>query len=132
MLRDIGYVLEKLDWMRAERIWPNGLRYLWTDAFGLVLFVSLYRKFGEQWLDQAEELVRNVEDGRGLERPYPGYGFGSMDAYDGYISYRILDEKALAPEIADMRALIERDWRTLAIEQDLGLGMMLGLGRFFP
>jgi hypothetical protein len=28
--------------MRAERIWPNGLRYLWTDAFGLVLLVSLY------------------------------------------------------------------------------------------
>jgi hypothetical protein len=34
MLRDISYVLHKFDWMRAERIWPNGLRYLWTDAFG--------------------------------------------------------------------------------------------------
>ena len=22
--------------MLAERIWPNGLRYLWTDAFGVV------------------------------------------------------------------------------------------------
>jgi hypothetical protein len=48
MLSEIDYVLAKLDWMRAERIWPNGLRYLWTDAFGLVLFVSLYRKLGEQ------------------------------------------------------------------------------------
>jgi hypothetical protein len=27
MLRDVGYVLKKLDWMRAERIWPNGLRF---------------------------------------------------------------------------------------------------------
>ena len=30
-----------LGWMRAERIWPNGPRYLWTDAFGVVLLVSL-------------------------------------------------------------------------------------------
>jgi len=44
MLRDVGYVLDKLDWMRAERIWPNGLRYLWTDAFGVVLYVSLCRE----------------------------------------------------------------------------------------
>jgi hypothetical protein len=55
MLSEIDYVLTKLDWMRAERIWPNGLRYLWTDAFGVVLFVSLYRQLGEQrWLDRAE------------------------------------------------------------------------------
>ena len=47
MLKDIPAVLEKLDWMREERIWPNGLRYLWTDAFGLVLLVSLYRELGE-------------------------------------------------------------------------------------
>jgi hypothetical protein len=193
------YVLAKLDWMRAEKIWPNGLRYLWTDAFGVVLLVSLYRELGEErWLDQAEALVADVErvlgrprgirigeavdrDGqyfhylavwlfalarlgdvkpqyraRGialareihpafvlpghgviwkmqedLSAPYPGYGLGAMDAYDGYISYRLLDEEALAPEIADMRALIERDWRRLSIEQDLGLGMMLWLAHFF-
>ena len=35
--RDIPYVLDKLNWMRAERIWPNGRRYTWTDAFGVVL-----------------------------------------------------------------------------------------------
>ena len=29
--------LSMLAWMREQRIWPNGLRYLWTDAFGLVL-----------------------------------------------------------------------------------------------
>jgi hypothetical protein len=44
--------------MRAERIWPNGLRYLWTDAFGVVLYVSLYRELGEsRWLDEVEWLV---------------------------------------------------------------------------
>ena len=53
MLRDVDYVLNKLDWMRTERIWPNGLRYLWTDAFGLVLYVSLYRELGEErWLEK--------------------------------------------------------------------------------
>ena len=36
------YVLQKLEWMRVNRIWPNGLRYLWTDAFGVVLLVTLY------------------------------------------------------------------------------------------
>src|SRR2546423_8556579 len=187
MLCEIDYVLAKLDWMRAQQIWPNGLRYLWTDAFGVVLLVSLYRELGERcWLDQAEALVADAErvlgrprgirigeapdrdgqyfhylamwlfalarlgdlkpeyrargialardihsafviPGRGvvwkmkedLSGPYPGYGFGSMDAYDGYVSYRMLDEESLAPEIADMRALIERDWRTLTIDQDL-------------
>src|SRR3989440_102248 len=199
MLRDVGYVLEKLDWMRAERIWPNGLRYLWTDAFGVVLYVSLYRELGERrWLDETERLVAEVErvlgrprglrigeaadrdgqyfhylamwlfalarlgdlrphhrargialardihrafvvPGRGviwkmkedLSGPYPGYGWGAMDAYDGYVAYRLLDDQALAAEIADMRGLIERDWRSLAIDQDLGLGMMLWLAHFF-
>lgn len=200
MSSGIAYVLTKLDWLRAEKIWPNGLRYLWTDAFGVVLLVSLYRELGEQrWLDQAEALVAEVErvlgrprglrigeapdrdgqyfhylamwlfalarlgevkpdyrargialardihpafvlPGRGviwkmeedLSAPYPGYGLGAMDAYDGYVSYRLLDEDALAPEIADMRALIEHGWRRLSIEQDLGLGMMLWLAHFFP
>jgi hypothetical protein len=43
-LKDIDYVLAKLAFMRAGRIWPNGLRYLWTDAFGLVLLVSLHEE----------------------------------------------------------------------------------------
>src|SRR5215216_932451 len=67
-----------------------------------------------------------------LSGPYPGYGFGAMDAYDGYVSYRMLDEEALAPEIAQMRDLMERNYRTLDIDQDLGLGMMLWLAHFFP
>jgi hypothetical protein len=200
MLGDVGYVLKKLDWMRTERIWPNGLRYLWTDAFGVALYVSLFRELGEsRWLDEAEQLVADVErvlgrprgirigeaadrdgqyfhylamwlfalarlgdlkpeyrqrgialardihtafviPGRGviwkmkedLSGPYPGYGLGSMDAYDGYVSYQLLDGDALAPEIAEMSALIEQTWRVLEIEQDLGVGMMLWLAHFFP
>jgi hypothetical protein len=198
--RDIPYVLDKLNWMRGERIWPNGLRYTWTDAFGVILLVSLYAELGEQrFLDEAEwlvsevdrvlgrsrgirigeapdrdgqyfhylamwlfalsvlarhvpayrakgvNLVRQIHDafvvpGRGvvwkmkedLSAPYPGFGFGALDAFDGYVSYRCLDEQALAREIADMRALIDATAGHLAISQDLGLGMMLWLTHFFP
>lgn len=197
---DLGYVIARLDWMRAEGIWPNGLRYLWTDAFGVVLYVSLFRETGERhWLDQAKRLVGEVDrvlgrprgyrigeapdrDGQyfhylamwmfalaclgdhdpayrdkgiavahavhpsfvlpgqgviwkmteNLSAPYPGYGLGAMDAFDGYVSYRLLSETELAAEIADMRAIIERQYRALRIDQDLGLGMMLWLAHFFP
>jgi len=198
--KDIGYVLDKLNWLRAERIWPNGLRYLWTDAFGVVLLVSLYAALGERrFLDEAERAVSDVErvlgrprgirigeapdrdgqyfhylamwlyalsvlaryvpdyrrkgielvrqihpafvlPGRGvvwkmqedLSAPYPGFGFGALDAFDGYVSYRCLDENALAHEIAEMRALIDATAPSLCITQDLGLGMMLWLTHFFP
>jgi hypothetical protein len=54
-LKDIDYVLRK------ERIWPNGLRYLWTDAFGVVLLVSLYEQLkDERFLDEGEALVAEV------------------------------------------------------------------------
>ncbi len=198
--RDIPYVLAKLDWMRAEQIWPNGLRYLWTDAFGLAIYVSLHRETREQrWLDAAEELVADVDrvlgrprgyrigeapdrDGQyyhylamwlfalarlgdyrpayrdkgiaiakaihrpfvrpelgviwkmteDLSAPYPGYGLGAMDAFDGYVSYRLLSETELADEIADMWELIDAQFPRLDIDQDLGLGMMLWLAHFFP
>ena len=200
MPHDVDYVLTKLAWMREQRIWPNGLRYLWTDAFGVVMLVSLYRELGDEiWLDQAEWLVAEVErvlgrprglrigeaadrDGqyfhylamwlfalarlgdlkseyreRGiaiartihpafvipgtgvvwkmtedLSAPYPGYGLGAMDAFDGYVSYRLLDEEALAPEIAQMQALVDAHYPSLHLDQDLGLGMMLWLAHFFP
>lgn len=199
-LADIDYVLEKLDWMRDERIWPNGLRYLWTDAFGVVLYVSLYRQTGDsKWIEAAEALVADVErvlgrprgyrigeapdrDGQyfhylamwlyalsclgehdssyrekgigiakaihgpfvipgtgviwkmkeDLSGPYPGYGLGAMDAFDGYVSYRLLGETELADEIAEMKAIMDRQYRSLDIDQDLGLGMMLWLAHFFP
>jgi hypothetical protein len=198
--KDTRYVLARLDWMRTERIWPNGLRYLWTDAFGVVLLVSLYAELQERrYLEQAEsvvaevdrvlgrdrgirigeapdrdgqyfhylamwlyalallgrhipdyaqkgvDLVRQIHDafvlpGRGviwkmnedLSAPYPGYGFGALDAFDGYVSYRLLDERALSREIADMRLLIDQSAPDLRITQDLGLGMMLWTTHFFP
>jgi hypothetical protein len=67
-----------------------------------------------------------------LSGPYPGYGFGALDAFDGYVSYRLLDEAALAEEIAEMHAIIGRTARELVITQDLGLGMMLWMTHFFP
>src|SRR5438132_12607929 len=169
--RDIPHVLDKLSWMRAQRIWPQGRRYLWTDAFGVVLLVSLHVETGEKrFLDEAEWVVSEVDrvlgrprgirigqapdrDGqyfhylamwlyalsvlarhlpvyrrkgvdlvhqihrafvlprRGviwkmkedLSAPYPGFGFGALDAFDGYVSYRCLDEDALIGEIAEMK-----------------------------
>ena len=200
MLKDVEYVVAKLRWMRDERIWPNGLRYLWTDAFGLVLLASLHRHTGEsRYLEEAEALVREVNrvlgrtrgirigeeadrdgqyfhylamwiyaltqlgryepkykeraielvndvhgafvaPGRGvvwkmaedLSGPYPGYGFGALDAFHGYVVYRELDEAALASEIEDMKQILDRQYRTLLIDQDLGLGMMLWTCHFCP
>jgi predicted alpha-1,6-mannanase (GH76 family) len=177
-LRDIDYVLTKLHWMREHHVWPNGLRYLWTDAFGLVLLISLYSELHQQaYLDDAEKLVRDVDrvlgrsrgirigeaadrdgqyfhylavwlyaltclsehisqyraraialardvhrafvlPGRGviwkmkedLSGPYPGFGYGALDAFNGYVAYRLLGEQALEPEIMEMRELIERDY----------------------
>jgi hypothetical protein len=67
-----------------------------------------------------------------LSGPYPGFGLGALDAFDGYISYRKLDEENLAEEIDDMRALIRQQASSLWITQDLGLGMMLWMAHFYP
>src|SRR3970282_1346744 len=67
-----------------------------------------------------------------LSGPYSGYGFGALDAFDGYVSYRLLDEQALAGEIAEMREIIDGTAGDLVITQDLGLGMMLWMTHFFP
>jgi hypothetical protein len=57
-LNDTDYVLAKLAWLRAQKIWPNGRRYLWTDAFGVVLLTTLYAQLQQQqYLDEAEWLV---------------------------------------------------------------------------
>lgn len=198
--RDVPTVLARLRWMREQRIWPNGLRYLWTDAFGVVLLVSLFRLLGEKrYLDEAEWVVAEVDrvlgrrigirigeapdrDGQyfhylamwlfalgrlGTVRPdyreravslaraihprfvvpgvgviwkmledlsgaYPGYGLGAIDAFHGYVVYRLLDADGLAREIAEMHELVERSYRALRITQDLGLGMMLWFSHFFP
>jgi hypothetical protein len=198
-LREIAAVQARLGWMRQARIWPNGLRYLWTDAFGVVLLVSLWHelrdqrllrecewvvaevervlgrrrgiRIGEQsdrdgqyfhylamWifaLDQlgaidaryrakAIALVRDIHPAfvvpgvgviwrmrEDLSGPYPGFGLGALDAYHGLVVYRLLDPAALAPEIAEMRTLVEQSYRVLTITQDLGLGMMLWMSHFF-
>ena len=68
-----------------------------------------------------------------LSGPDPDYaGFGALDAFDGYVSYRLLDDAALAPQIADLRQLVERSYPDLLINQDLGIGMMLWMTQFFP
>jgi hypothetical protein len=198
--KEIEYVLDKLTWMRVHKIWPNGLRYLWTDAFGVVLLVSLYKELQDdhyldeaQWVvsevdrvlgkvrgirigeapdrdgqyfhylaiwmyalamlgkfipsfrDKGVELVTQVHDrfvipNRGviwkmnenLDAPYPGYGLGALDAFDGYVSYRALNETVLLHEIEDMKELIDQTAHELTITQDLGLGMMLWLAHYFP
>ena len=200
MAATITKVLSKLDWMREQRIWPNGLRYLWTDAFGVVLLVSLYHELKQnEFLDEAQWVVAEVERvlgrqrgfrigeaadrdgqyfhylvmwiyalsrlgnilpeyrmkairivkdihsafvirGRGvywkmledLSVPYPGFGLGALDPFHGYVVYRLLDEDALEREIEQMKTIIERSYRQLVISQDLGLGMMLWMTRFFP
>ena len=201
---DIAYVLRRLEQMRSAGIWPNGLRYLWTDAFGLLLLLSLHRRTAEaRWLEEAEALAAEVDrvlgrprgyrigeeadrDGqyfhylsmwmfalwrfgqvrgeyqqravdlvrqvhepfvlRGvgvhwkmledLSAPYPGYGLGALDAFDGFMAYSLINASEggdpLAREIADMRQLIERQYRRLHIDQDLGLGMMLWMCAWCP
>jgi hypothetical protein len=199
-LREIDTVQARLARMRQARIWPNGLRYLWTDAFGVVLLVSLWHelhddhllrecewvvaevdrvlgrprgiRIGEEpdrdgqyfhylamWIfaldrlgavdpryrEKAIALVRDIHPafvvpGRGvrwkmredLSAPYPGVGFGALDAFHGLVVYRLLDPTGLAPEIAEMRALVEASHRALTITQDLGLGMMLWMSHFLP
>lgn len=196
----ISHVLRQLAWMREERIWPNGSRYLWTDAFGVVLLVSLYNALGDdRWLKEAEQVVADVRrvlgrahglrigqapdrDGQyfhylamwlfalgrlghvvpryhdeavelaraihprfvvpgvgiywkmreDLSGPYPGFGFGALDPYHGYVVYRLLGEHALAAEISELRALVMRGHRGLHVTQDLGLGMLLWMSHFFP
>lgn len=71
----------QLESLQRERIWPNGPRYLWTDAFGLVLLVSLHRATGEDaYLEQARELVSEVERVLGRRR---GLRIGEAADRDG-------------------------------------------------
>lgn len=200
MLKNIDYVNEKLQWMEDEEIWPGGLRYLWTDAFGLVLLISLYYETGDDhYLQKAKDLVAEVdrvlgrdkgyrigeaedrygqyfhylamwiyalhilgqfedeyhekairtaqdihphfiEPGMGvhwkmkedLSEPEPGYGLGAIDHFHGYVVYNLIDPDRLAKEIQQMQEIIASSYRSLDINQDLGLGMMLWLSHFYP
>lgn len=110
VLRDVPYVLDKLAWMRERGIWPNGHRYLWTDAFGVVLLVSLYRELGErQYLDEARRVVAEVERVLGRQ---PGLRIGEEADRDGqYFHYLAMWLYAL-----DRLGRIDPDYRRRAIE----------------
>jgi hypothetical protein len=86
MRPDVAEALRKLEWMRGERIWPNGSRYLWTDAFGVVLLVSLAEELrDDRYVDAAEWVVGQV--GRVLGRPR-GIRIGEAADRDGqYFHY---------------------------------------------
>ena len=86
MHKNLDEVLTLLEWMREEEIWPNGLRYLWTDAFGLTLLMSLYQELHDDlFLAQAEWLVDEVD--RVLGRPV-GIRIGQQPERDGqYFHY---------------------------------------------
>jgi hypothetical protein len=60
-----------------------------------------------------------------LSAPYPGFGFGALDAFHGLVVYRLLAPEDLRREIEQMHNLVEPSYRQLHITQDLGLGMLL-------
>lgn len=85
-LHEIDAVQARLAWMRQARIWPNGLRYLWTDAFGVVLLVSLWQaQHDDRLLRECEWVVAEVERVLGGPR---GIGIGEEPDRDGqYFHY---------------------------------------------
>ena len=179
-------------------IWPNGLRYPWTDAFGVVLLVSLYRHWASRasstrrsgWSPKSTGCSagraasasgkrrtatvnistilrcgstrspcwrtmsistqgdrsrapdpprichsrprRGLEDEGRSERAVSRLWLRRARCLRRLCVLSMLDENALAREIADMRALIDATAASLTITQDLGLGMMLWLTHFFP
>jgi hypothetical protein len=119
-LAQTDYVLGKLDWMRHRRIDPS-----YRQAG-----IALVHQIHDAFLLPGRGVVWKMKED--LSGPYPGYGLGALDAFDGYVAYRALDEQALARQIADMRAIIDRTAPGLVITQDLGLGMMLWMTHFFP
>ena len=85
-LREIDAVQAKLAWMREAYIWPNGPRYLWTDAFGVVLLASLWHELhDDRLLRECEWVIAEVE--RVLGRPR-GIRIGEEPDRDGqYFHY---------------------------------------------
>ena len=79
----------------GESIWPNGFRYLWTDAFGLVLLVPSTRTSGNAAsLTEAERLVAEVDHVLGRPR---GIRIGEKPDRDGqYFHYLAMWLYALA------------------------------------
>ncbi len=66
---DLRIVRNKLRWMGQHGAWPNGDRYLWTDACGVVLLVSLYHHLGDEThLEQARWVAAQVDRVLGLRK----------------------------------------------------------------
>tara|TARA_R110002110_G_scaffold167482_1_gene368491 strand:- start:40192 stop:41091 length:900 start_codon:yes stop_codon:yes gene_type:complete len=88
-LKDIAYVENKLDWLEESKIWPNGLRHLCTDAFGLVLYVSLFLATEKAvYMIKAESLVDEVYRVLGREK---GLRIGEEEDQDGqYYHYLVM------------------------------------------
>lgn len=88
-LKNFKMVLSKMEWMEKNKIWPNGLRYLWTDSFGLVLLVSLYNETKDKkYLNMSENLVSEVYRVLGRKR---GIRIGEEPDRDGqYYHYLII------------------------------------------
>ena len=100
-LREIDAVQARLAWMRQARIWPNGLRYLWTDAFGVV-------PHDDRLLRECEWVVAEVE--RVLGRPR-GIRIGEEPDRDGqYFHYLAMWIFAL-----DRLGAVDRRYREKAI-----------------
>ena len=92
----IAFVLAKLRWMREQRIWPNGLRYLWTDAFAVCNFLSLAQITGEErYMDVAIRLVDQVHRVLGRHR--------ADDPRAGWLSGLGTEEGAAHPTRAGLR-----------------------------
>ena len=112
--------LDEAEWLVAEvdRVLgrPRGIRIgeepdrdgqyfhylaMWLYALAVLgRHIPDYRERGSLWCARFMIALlflatAYLEDERGSERSYPGYGFGALDAFDGYVSYRVLDEEAL-------------------------------------
>jgi hypothetical protein len=70
-----------------------------------------------------------IED---LSAPYPGFDLGALDAFHGFVVYRLLAPDELWQEITQLHELVEHSYRHLHVTQDLGLGMLLWTSHFFP
>jgi hypothetical protein len=108
-LQDVDGVQRRLAAMRRAGIWPNGLRYLWTDAFGVVLLLSLWRELrDERLLRECEWVVSEVY--RVLGRPR-GLRIGEEPDRDGqYFHYLAMWIFAL-----DRLGAIDRRYRERAV-----------------
>ncbi|CAF0880954.1 unnamed protein product [Rotaria sordida] len=209
----------------------NKSRYLWTDAYGVCNFLTLYRETNDiKYLEQADALINNVHDTLGYERnvkkrlgnatdEYPTRGGlrigkiedegshdgdgqyfhyltkwafalsrmakikndqryirwaidlikaihphfvyrdrnnqlhmywkmsidltypavpseGNLDPYDGYITYRLVDELAeereLEKEIADMKSMVDIKYARYRSSDPLDLGEALWITHWYP